>query len=71
MIRHLIQLLGAVLTIFSAAFLLAKALMLCFDRYILKRYLGIETPLYKAWWRRRSEYFQRRLNKLNNQPTTI
>lgn len=33
-----------------------------FDRFVLKRYLGIETPLYKVWWRRRSESIQRELD---------
>lgn len=25
--------------------------MLRFDRYVLKRYFNIETPLYRCWWR--------------------
>ena len=32
------------------------------DRYIIKRYLGLETPLYKIWWRDYSERIQDELN---------
>lgn len=37
--------------------------MLKFDRYILKRYFNIETPLYKFWWNNHTEAMQRKLNK--------
>lgn len=40
--------------------------MLRVDRYVIKRYLGIETPLYKAWWANHSQCIQKQLDKLHN-----
>ena len=37
--------------------------ILKFDRYVLKRYLNIETPLYKLWWSNNVEYIQKKLDK--------
>lgn len=34
------------------------------DRFVVKRYLGIETPLYKLWWANHSEAIQRKLDKI-------
>lgn len=36
------------------------------DRYILFRYFGVETPLYKLWWRCRVENIQRALDAQNH-----
>jgi hypothetical protein len=41
------------------------ALALCFDRHVLKRYFNIETPLYKAWWKRHSAKMQVRLDRVH------
>lgn len=35
-----------------------------FDRKVVKRYLGLETPMYKLWWKCNMENLQ---NKINNQ----
>ena len=32
------------------------------DRYVIKRYIGIEMPLYKIWWKSHSESIQKELN---------
>ena len=37
--------------------------LLKFDRKVLKRYLNIETPLYKLWWREHSKHIQRKLGR--------
>lgn len=36
--------------------------MLAFDRKVVKRFLNIETPLYKLWWRNHRESLQRKLD---------
>lgn len=36
--------------------------LLWLSRRVWKRYLGIETPLYKWWWKRHSEYMQQKLD---------
>lgn len=37
--------------------------MLAFDRKVLKRFLNLETPLYKIWWSNHVEYIQKKLNE--------
>lgn len=32
-----------------------------FDRFVVKRYLNIETPLYKLWWSNHVALVQKRL----------
>ena len=32
-----------------------------FDRRVVKRYLNIETPFYRIWWRNHVSYMQRAL----------
>ena len=41
-------------------------LIIGIDRHIIKRYLGIETPLYKAWWACYSQHIQKKLDKEHN-----
>lgn len=36
--------------------------MLKFDKQVIKRYMGVETPLYKAWWACHVSYMQQKLN---------
>lgn len=36
-------------------------LTLKFDRYVVKRYLNIETPLYKLWWSNHVALVQKKL----------
>lgn len=36
--------------------------ILRFDRYVLKRYFNIETPVYKYWWKCNVKYVQRKIN---------
>lgn len=36
--------------------------MLVFDRKVVKRFLNIETPLYKLWWSNHKEYIQNKLD---------
>lgn len=36
--------------------------MLAFDRKVVKRFLNIETPLYKLWWSNHKEYIQNKLD---------
>lgn len=33
------------------------------DRHLVKKYLNIETPLYRLWWELHVVEMQRRLNK--------
>lgn len=51
-----------IIGITAAAVVLVGRAMLWFDKRVIKRYLGVETPLYRAWWRRHSADTQRRLN---------
>ena len=37
--------------------------MLAFDRKVLKRFLNLETPLYKFWWSNHVEHIQKKLNE--------
>ncbi len=37
--------------------------ILKFDRYVIKAYTGIETPLYKMWWRQRAAETRRLLKE--------
>lgn len=39
--------------------------VLKFDRKVLKRYFGIETPLYKFWWRKYAENMQKKLDMVH------
>lgn len=39
--------------------------ILRFDKNVLKRYLNIETPVYRAYWRHRRYEIQRQLDKLH------
>lgn len=36
--------------------------MLAFDRKVVKRFLNLETPLYKLWWSNHKEHIQRKLD---------
>lgn len=38
--------------------------MLAFDRKVVKRFLNIETPLYKLWWSNHVEYIQNKLDEV-------
>ncbi len=40
--------------------------MLAFDRKVVKRFLNIETPLYKLWWSNHKEYIQNKLDIARN-----
>ena len=42
-------------------FVWAYARLEDFDRLVLKRYFGIETPVYKWWWRRHKAWMQKRI----------
>lgn len=41
-------------------------LCLRIDRYVIKRYFGLETPFYKIWWRNHAVVMQRKLDKIHN-----
>lgn len=45
--------------------LLRKAVrsQLKFDRFIIKRYLNLETPLYKLWWNTHAKSLHEKLQK--------
>lgn len=36
------------------------------DRFIVKRYFNLETPIYKLWWRNHSLAIQKKLDKIHN-----
>lgn len=38
--------------------------ILRFDRFVLKRYFNLETPLYKFWWRAHMERLQSELDRV-------
>ena len=38
-------------------------MMLRFDRKVWKRYLNLETPLYKLWWNNHAKAMQKKLDK--------
>lgn len=40
--------------------------MLDFDRKVLKRYLNIQTPLYRLWWAKHCRLIQTELDTKNN-----
>lgn len=48
--------------ILYAIAVIAGRSVLKFDRKVVKRYLGIETPLYKLWWNDRKVIMQSRLD---------
>lgn len=60
-LKYVIELLGGILM-----WVLKKIIrsIAWFDRKVVKRYLGFETPIYKIWWRNNAECLQ---NKINNQ----
>lgn len=35
-----------------------------FDRFVIKRYLNVETPLYKLWWNAHAKCMQDKLDAL-------
>lgn len=37
--------------------------MLRFDRYVLKRYFNIETPLYRCWWKAHVKKIQQQIDQ--------
>lgn len=43
-----------------------RDLMLRFDRKVLKRYLNIQTPLYRLWWSNHCQLVQAKLDAKNN-----
>lgn len=43
-----------------------RDLMLRFDRKVLKRYLNIQTPLYRLWWSSHCQFVQAKLDAKNN-----
>lgn len=47
--------------------------VLRFDRRVIKAYTGIETPLYKLWWRQRAAETRRLLNeeRINREMSTL
>ena len=50
--------------IFDIASLIACVIfkaLLWMSRNVWKRYFGIETPLYRIWWRGHKEYMQKRI----------
>lgn len=36
------------------------------DRFIVKRYFNLETPIYKLWWRNHALAIQKKLDKIHN-----
>lgn len=40
---------------------LVVRVMVKFDRFVVKRYLNIETPLYKFWWSNHVAFVQKKL----------
>lgn len=47
---------------------IVRDLMLRFDRKVLKRYLNIQTPLYRLWWFYHCQFVQAKLDaRLNAQ----
>lgn len=45
-----------------------KSIRFCLwvDRFIVKRYFNLETPIYKIWWRNHAVCMQRKLDKIHN-----
>lgn len=43
-----------------------RDLMLRFDRKVLKRYLNVQTPLYRLWWSNHCQLVQAKLDAKNN-----
>ena len=45
-----------------------KSIRFCLwvDRFIVKRYLNLETPIYKLWWRNHALALQKKLDKIHN-----
>lgn len=43
-------------------------LQIRFDRFVVKRYLLLETPLYKVWWHFHKETMQRKLDEAHHVP---
>lgn len=60
-LKYVVELLGGILM-----WMLKKLIrsIAWFDRKVVKRYLGFETPIYKFWWKCNMENLQ---NKINNQ----
>lgn len=60
-LKYATELLGSVLMWFLVKIMRG---ITWFDRKVIKRYLGIETPIYKLWWKCNVENLQ---NQINNQ----
>lgn len=45
-----------------------KSIRFCLwiDRFIVKRYFNLETPIYKLWWRNHALAIQKKLDKIHN-----
>lgn len=45
-----------------------KAIRFCLwiDRFIVKRYFNLETPIYKMWWKSHALCLQKKLDKIHN-----
>jgi len=45
-----------------------KSIRFCLwiDRFIVKRYFNMETPIYKLWWRNHALAIQKKLDKIHN-----
>lgn len=43
-----------------------RDLMLRFDRKVLKRYLNVQTPLYRLWWSNHCQLVQAKLDAKNH-----
>lgn len=60
---YLLCLLGKLL-----AWCVKKSIRFCLwiDRFIVKRYFNLETPIYKLWWRNHALAIQKKLDKIHN-----
>lgn len=54
----------------KVVFLIVYRILLWVSRKVLKRYFGIETPIYKFWHRNHTAALQRKLDREHNFVTT-
>lgn len=56
----------ALIMIIAALYKIERRLYFKFSRYVLKRYFGIETPIYRKWHDRRAKKIQLALDAQHN-----
>lgn len=66
MTKNLIQIAEGLVQIIAGIYKIVRRVYFKFSRNVLKRYFGIETPIYKRWHDRRAKKLQQLLDAEHN-----